>query len=84
MCHNSAAQPALENASIQPSVLVVILNWNSPLETLAALDSVHKMDYSNYSVAVIDNGSKDDSLSLLSAITSQNVQLVTSSQNLGF
>jgi GT2 family glycosyltransferase len=84
MCHPSAAQTALENASLQPSVLVVILNWNNPRDTLAALDSVHKMDYPNYSVAVIDNGSTDDSLSLLSTITTQTVQLVTSPQNLGF
>ena len=84
MSHPSAAQPALENASRQPSVLVVILNWNTPQETLAALESVHKMDYPNYRVAVIDNGSTDDSLSLLSGITTKTVQLVTAPQNLGF
>ena len=84
MSHPSATQSALENASLEPSVLVVILNWNTPGETLAALDSVHRMDYPNYSVAVIDNGSTDNSLSLLSGITTKTVQLVTSPQNLGY
>ncbi len=66
------------------SVLIVILNWNSPKETLAAVESVLRMDYTNYRVVVIDNGSTDDSVEVLSKIEDSRVELIASPENLGY
>jgi GT2 family glycosyltransferase len=65
-------------------VLIVILNWNSPDRTLAAVESVLKMEYTNYRVVVIDNGSVDDSIEVLSKIEDGRVKLIASPENLGY
>ena len=65
-------------------VLIVILNWNSPDQTLAAIESVLKMDYTDYRVMVIDNGSVDDSIEVLSKIEDRRVKLIASPENLGY
>lgn len=44
-----------------PSVAIVVLNWNNADDTLQCLDSVSHLDYGNFSVTVVDNGSTDDS-----------------------
>jgi GT2 family glycosyltransferase len=66
------------------SVLVIILNWNSPQETLSAVESVLKMNYANYRVLIIDNGSKDDSLEVLTKIDNERVELIGLPENLGY
>lgn len=66
------------------SVLVVILNWNSPDETLAAVRSVLEMDYEPLGTVIIDNGSTDDSMERLAAIRDARVRLIHSETNRGF
>ena len=63
-----------ENA--QPSVLVVILNWNGWEDTLTSVDSVLRLDYPNLRVLVIDNGSTDGSLGHLQTIHDERVELM--------
>lgn len=46
----------------QPSVTFVMVNWNQPQLTLESLDSLTKLNYSNFSVVLVDNGSNDDSV----------------------
>ncbi|HNT23470.1 MAG TPA: glycosyltransferase family 2 protein [Anaerolineales bacterium] len=48
-----------------PYVIVLILNWNNPQDTIVCLESVTKSDYPNFSVVVIDNGSTDNSVTML-------------------
>ena len=71
-----------------PSVLVVLLNWNSFAETLSSLASVLALDYPNFSVVVIDNGSTDGSAKHLSdhlqALASDRVQLLPLPENTGY
>lgn len=43
-----------------PKVNIVILNWNGLDDTINCLDSLKKLDYSNYQVVVIDNGSENN------------------------
>ncbi|TSC65173.1 MAG: glycosyl transferase family protein [Candidatus Berkelbacteria bacterium Gr01-1014_85] len=49
----------------QPMVTVIILNWQQPLLTLELLADLERLDYANYRVVVVDNGSRDNSKSLL-------------------
>ena len=76
--------PTAPVSSDEPSVLVVILNWNAPDETIAAVTSVFGMDYPNFKVVVVENGSTDNSASVLRAALREEVQLVISEENLGY
>jgi GT2 family glycosyltransferase len=65
-----------------PLVFIVILNWNQRDDTLACLESLRKLDYDNYEVVIVDNGSTDGSQT---AIISQfpDVKLLGQTANLG-
>lgn len=45
-----------------PNVVIVILNWNGWQDTIQCLKSLYKINYSNYTVMVLDNNSEDESL----------------------
>jgi GT2 family glycosyltransferase len=49
----------------QPSVAAVLVNWNGLADTLDCLDSLRASSYSNVLPIVVDNGSTDDSVSVL-------------------
>jgi GT2 family glycosyltransferase len=45
-----------------PHVSIIILNWNGWKDTIACLESLFKIDYPNFSVINVDNGSTDSSV----------------------
>ncbi|EDY35467.1 glycosyl transferase, group 2 family protein [Aciduliprofundum boonei T469] len=45
-----------------PRVSLILLNWNGWKDTIECLESVYQMDYPNYDVIVVDNGSSDNSI----------------------
>lgn len=45
-----------------PLVNILILNWNGWKDTIECLESVFQLQYPNYRVIVIDNGSSNDSV----------------------
>jgi GT2 family glycosyltransferase len=67
-----------------PEVVVVILNWNAHEETIAAVESVLKMDYPSLRVAVVDNGSTEDPARTLAPILGDRVELILSPENVGY
>lgn len=67
-----------------PSVLIVLLNWNSFQDTIAALHSVLAMDYPNFSVLIVDNGSTDQSVAHLQSLASDRVHLLFLPENTGY
>lgn len=66
-----------------PKIAVVILNWNGKEDILECLASVKKIDYPNYEIVLVDNGSVDGSADAISkqypAIT-----LLQTGENLGY
>lgn len=46
----------------EPKVSVIVLNWNGWKDTIKCLESVYQLDYRNYDVFVVDNGSEDNSI----------------------
>ena len=50
---------------VHPQVTILVLNWNLPVETIACVESLLVGDYSYRRIAVIDNGSTDNSVTLL-------------------
>jgi GT2 family glycosyltransferase len=65
-----------------PLVSVVVLSWNTLQETKVAIDSVRKLDYQNYEIIVVDNGSTDGSKEYLSK--QKNIVYVDLPANTGF
>lgn len=80
---DSLAQTPLDQAA-EPHVLIVILNWNNSQETLAAVESVLEMDYTNFHVLIVENGSTDNSAAELRQITGDRVELLESPVNKGY
>ena len=66
-----------------PHVGIVILNWNRPDDTTAALKSLGQVDYPSFEVVVVDNGSRDDSPKLLRE-RFPGLALIDNGRNLGF
>jgi len=67
----------------EPRVSIVILNWNSYQVTLDCLLSLRKMDYRNFEVVLVDNGSVDGSPEKLLA-SAPEIRLIKNVTNLGF
>jgi GT2 family glycosyltransferase len=64
-------------------VAIIVLNWNTAQDTLECVDSLKRLSYQNFSVIVIDNGSTDDSVTVLRA-EEQDYLLVETGVNLGY
>ncbi len=64
-------------------IFILILNWNGKENTLECLESVQKLDYPNYQVVVIDNGSVDDSVTAIQQSFPQ-VEIIENGRNLGY
>lgn len=65
-----------------PLVSIVILNWNGLDDTLVCLENVRKLDYQNFEVILVDNGSSAKQKRILSKIN--DVIYVDLPQNTGF
>lgn len=71
--------------STKPTVEVVIINFNTPEDTLTCLKSVLKSDYQQFHITVLDNGSAENQIPYLSTqLSDHRVSFVRSDQNLGF
>lgn len=67
----------------EPAVYVVVVNWNGVEHLRECLPSLEGMSYHNVKVVVVDNGSEDDSASLVSTSFPDFV-LLQNERNLGF
>ena len=66
-----------------PSVCVVILNWNGLTDTKACLDALRRSDYPNWSALVVDNGSQRDDVKAIRA-QYPDVTVLETGRNLGY
>jgi GT2 family glycosyltransferase len=66
-----------------PKIVTIVLNWNGRDDTLACLESLQAVDYSNREVLVVDNGSEDGSVEAIHRAYPGVVVLETG-KNLGF
>lgn len=64
-------------------VAVVLLNWNGWPDTLACMHSLAALDYPDYKVIVVDNGSTDDSVVRIREAY-PNSSIIENKRNLGF
>ncbi len=68
---------------MNPHIKILILNWNGKDLLKHCLESVSKIDYPNYSVMVIDNGSTDNSIEMVKDNYAE-VELLELDNNYGF
>jgi GT2 family glycosyltransferase len=67
----------------EPKVVIVIINWNGLEDTIECLESLMKVEYSNYEAIVVDNGSRlDDARKIKERFN--NIKVVELKKNLGF
>ncbi len=67
----------------EPKISIIILNWNNKDDTIKCLDSLRYLNYNNYEIIVIDNGSTDGSQKEIRKRFSD-VKLIENKENLGF
>jgi GT2 family glycosyltransferase len=67
----------------EPLVAVLVLNWNGKEFTLACLESLQRLSYSNTKLIVIDNGSTDGSVEAVSK-SFPDIDVIQSESNLGY
>jgi GT2 family glycosyltransferase len=78
----------------QPKVIIIILNYNKPIDTLECINSLKKLTYQNFMIMLIDNNSTDDSDSIFTKEFSSNnedpeqkspdILYYTTEKNLGY
>ncbi len=68
---------------MNPLVYIIVLNWNGRDLTLDCLKSLEKIQYDNYKILVVDNGSSDGSRK---KITKQypNIEILQLDKNIGY
>lgn len=66
------------------NVCVVVLNWNQHALTASCVRSLLALDYSDYRIVVVDNGSQDGSAEKLRAEFGDRVHIIVNPTNLGF
>ena len=66
------------------SVFIVVLNWNQPDDTVECIRSLLKLDYPDYHITLVDNGSTDDSVRRFRRAFDETVELLVNRENLGF
>lgn len=78
----------LRNFMKDPFISIQILNYNGKKFLKGCLDSLLKLDYSNYEVVVVDNASTDDSLKFVNnlykkEIKNKNLRILKLKKNYG-
>src|SRR5438105_1822940 len=83
--HKSTPQRARApgTAPCVPSVAIIVLNWNGRDDTIACVESIQAVDYPNFSLIVVDNGSADDSVPALRQRFPA-LHIIETGRNLGF
>jgi GT2 family glycosyltransferase len=73
----------MSSETVQPSVSIIIVNWNGRDYLRPCLDSLRQQTYRAFEVILVDNGSTDDSIALIREEYPE-VRLVQSAHNGGF
>ncbi len=66
-----------------PKIFIIILNWNGWSDTLESLASLSKVNYDNFEVILIDNGSNDN-YRLPTVNYQLKIEAIYNKENLGF
>ncbi len=68
---------------MQKKVYVITLNWNNEEDTIECIKSLKNINYKNYKIVIIDNGSEEKSVSKIKRQYSE-MCIINNEKNLGF
>jgi len=68
---------------LHPAVAIIVLNWNNARDTLTCLGSLAQLNYPDYQVLVVDNGSTDNSVEHIQTLF-PNIPVLETGANLGY
>lgn len=68
---------------MQPLVSIISINYNDATVTMAMLESLQHLTYTNYEVIIVDNASPSDNPDIIKE-TYPSITLIKSEKNLGF
>lgn len=68
---------------INPSIAIIVVNWNSYSFTFDCITSLKKCKYPNFKIILVDNGSNDFSIEQLSQ-DFKGLDIIKNKSNLGF
>ncbi len=60
---------------MQPKVSIIVLNWNNWKDTIECLESLYRIEYKNFNIILVDNGSDDDSVEKIREYVKGNLEL---------
>ena len=78
MTEHQGSQGTSAKANSPPKVAIIILNWNGWKNTIECLESLYQIDYPNYEVILVDNGSKDGSVEKIQEYASGELKVESS------
>lgn len=67
----------------QKNVYIIVLNWNGKDDTLECVKSLQQINYSDYKIIIVDNGSEDDSVFEIKKNFPE-IKIIENKKNLGF
>lgn len=67
-----------------PSVAIILVNFNNETDTIACVNSLEKITYPNCKIFIVDNGSDEKSVSKLRPLAGGDIELIETGKNLGF
>ncbi|MFZ5803163.1 MAG: glycosyltransferase family 2 protein [Candidatus Omnitrophota bacterium] len=68
---------------MSPKVVVVVLNWNMPADTIECIESCRQLHYDAYEIVLVDNHSEDDSVKQFRA-RFPDLTIIENPENLGY
>ena len=76
----------MENKNKESLIYIIILNYLAHGDTIECIESMDKLNYFNYKIIIVDNGSNNNSFKILSDKykNSNNIYVVNTGENLGF
>lgn len=66
-----------------PYVIIVILCWNNHKDTIDCLESLHILEYTNFSTILVDNGSTDGTIAIVKD-RFPGILIIENKKNLGY
>lgn len=68
----------------EPSVGIIIVNWNGITDTSKCVESLQKLTYGAYKIFVVDNASEHNEIQELEKLLSAEVDFIKNGDNFGF
>jgi GT2 family glycosyltransferase len=72
-----------EKQQSSPKVAIVVLNWNGVNKAIECVEQIRRIDYPNYEIIVVDNGSKGDDVKILIEKYGNSIPVIANKENYG-